>query len=251
MDVASNGAIAGELHQLRDGSTTFDRRLDRLVHFDERSRNFGVRATIEATAPRSYTWGLDITLDQGSEGACVGFSVAHELRAKPKVVAGVDQPLAMRFYHEAQHDDPWGGCYLGTSCPIAPSTGQYDGTAVLAGVRAAQKLGHIREYRWAFGVDDLALAVSRKGPAILGIPWYNSMYSPNRYEHGRYWIGVSGQVVGGHAILCVGYNVRLNAFCLHNSWGEDWGTKGRAWVSYADMATLLGNQGEAVIPVIR
>lgn len=238
IDTASNGATAGEMFQLRDGSTTFDPRLDRLQQFDERSRNYPVRAAISHTAPRSYTWPLDITLDQGREGACVGFSVAHELRAKPKVVAGVDQPLAMRLYKRAQFLDPWPG-------------EQYSGTSVLAGVQAAQEMGYFKEYRWAFGVDDLALAVSRKGPAILGIDWYNSMYSPDRYEHGRYWISVGGQIAGGHAILCVGYNVKLNAFCLHNSWGEDWGTRGRAWITYADMDRLLRAGGEAVIPIVR
>lgn len=230
--------------QLRNGEVTEDPRLDRIVHYDERSRNFPVTAVIPQTEPRSYTWPLDITLDQGREGACVGFSIAHELRAKPKIVPGVDTALAMRIYKRAQFLDPWPG-------------EQYSGTSVLAGVKAARELGHISEFRWAFGVDDLALAVSRKGPAILGIPWYRSMYRPTMVQHPLMkapapFIQVGGEIVGGHAILCRGYNRRYRAFVLHNSWGLGWGNGGRAWITYDDMATLLRpGQGEAVIPILR
>lgn len=219
--------------ELKGGAVTLDPRLDRVQQFDERSRNYPVTAIIDKSQPRSYTWGCDIVLDQGREGACVGFSVAHELRAKPKVVGGVDQALAMRLYKRAQFLDPWPG-------------ENYSGTSVLAGIKAAQELGYIKEYRWAFGVDDLALAVSRKGPAILGIDWYMSMYSP---QSG--YISVGGQKVGGHAILCVGYSTKLDAFMLHNSWGERWGYRGRARISRADMDTLLRAGGEACIPILR
>lgn len=75
--------------QLRDGSTVEDPRLDRLVQFDERSRGYGIVPLLEAqdkTQPRSYTWGCDIrTLDQGREGACVGFAWAGEAAARPVV----------------------------------------------------------------------------------------------------------------------------------------------------------------------
>lgn len=225
--------------QLKGGAVTLDPRLDRVQEFDERSRDYPITSVISATTPRSYTWGCDITLDQGREGACVGFSVAHELRAKPKVIGGVDTALAMRIYKRAQFLDPWPG-------------EQYSGTSVLAGLKAAQELGHIKEYRWAFGVDDLALAVSRKGPAILGIDWYMNMYSPTQHPLHKDWrISVGGQKVGGHAILCVGYSPKKRTFVLHNSWGTDWGVNGRALISYEDMDTLLRAGGEACIPILR
>lgn len=215
-----------------------DPRLDRRVQFDERSRGFGIKQHLmskgASTMPRSYTWGCDLrTLDQGREGACVGFAWAGELSAKPKPIAGVTNEQALIIYRRAQVLDDYPG-------------EDYSGTSVLAGVKVIKEQGYIKEYRWAFGVDDLALAVSRQGPAVLGIHWYSSMYQPVGGT-----ITVSGEVVGGHAILCVGYNVVGRYFILQNSWGADWGIAARCRISYADMDTLLKDQGEACIPVIR
>lgn len=221
--------------RLRGGHTTEDRRLDRVPYWDPRNEDYPIRTLVSGT-PRSYTWPLDMVLDQGSEGACVGFAVTHELRAKPKVV-DVTQASAYALYALAQTLDPWPG-------------EAYEGTSVLAGVKAAQQAGHISEYRWAMDVDDLALAVSRKGPAILGIDWYESMYDPDWRSSGP-WLTLSGPIVGGHAILCRGYSITKKAFRLHNSWGPGWGDNGKAWISASDMKTLLAQQGEACIPVVR
>ncbi len=223
--------------RLRDGSTVDDPRLDRLTQFDPRSKAYPVRAILQTSTPRSYTWPLDIVLDQGREGACVGFSVAHELRAVPLKVPAVDTAMAMRLYKRAQQIDPWPG-------------EDYSGTSVLAGVQAAQEQGHFVEYRWSFAIDDLAVAVSRTGPAILGIDWHDSMYRPT-HRDGRWWVAPDGPVVGGHAILARGYSVKLDAFALHNSWGPDWGKNGVAWITRADLGALLDRGGEACIPVRR
>jgi hypothetical protein len=223
--------------RLRDGSEVEDPRLDRLVQFDERSRGFGITLLLEAqdkSEPRSYTWGCDVrTLDQGREGACVGFAWMGEAAARPVVRKGVTNQLALDVYRRAQQIDEW------------PGVG-YSGTSVLAGAKAMQERGWLREYRWAFGAAELAAAVSRHGPAVLGIPWHESMYQP---VNG--WITRSGRVVGGHAILCVGYNVKRQAFTLQNSWGSDWGQQARALISYADLSSLLDDNGEACLPVLR
>ncbi len=228
--------------KLRDGTTTEDRRLARLKLFDERSRKYPIRALLKGQKPRSYTWPCPKWLDQGSEGACVGFSLAHELIAKPAMVKGVTPKFALeKLYWEAQRIDPWpGGSYPGASP-------KYDGTAVLAGVKVAQKLGFIEEYRWAFGLDDLVLAVGRTGPAVLGIPWYEGMFD----VHSCGYLHVTGKVVGGHAILCNGVDVKHKTFTLHNSWGPKWGVKGDAKISWDEMERLLHEEGEAVIPVRR
>jgi hypothetical protein len=118
---------------------------------------------------------------------------------------------------------------------------------VLSGVKIAQKLGYIKEYRWSFGIDDLVATVGYLGPVILGIPWYKGMGSPD--SQGK--VSPTGTVVGGHAILCNGVNVKRKTFRLHNSWGEGWGLNGDCIISWKDLDFLLHNGGEAVIPVSR
>ena len=96
-------------------------------------------------------------------------------------------------------------------------------------------------------LNDLVMAVGYKGPAVLGIPWYEGMFNVMPCGH----IHVTGQVAGGHAILCKGVNVKNRTFTLHNSWGPGWGNNGSALISWDEMDRLLHEQGEAVIPVGR
>jgi C1A family cysteine protease len=58
-------------------------------------------------------------------------------------------------------------------------------------------------------------------------------------------------MIGGHAILCHGFNVKGNYFKLHNSWGPNWGVNGECKISFEDMDKLLKQHGEAVIPTKR
>lgn len=216
---------------LKDNTPTLDARLDRVVQFDERSRAFPVRTV--AKAPRSYTWGCKQYLDQGREGACVGFSFAHELAARPKVKT-VSESLAREIYREAQQLDQWPGH-------------DYEGTSVIAGAKALKARGYIREYRWAFGLSDLISAVGSVGPAVIGVNWYEGMFQPDRNG----FIKPTGSLIGGHAILVNSVSLKLKRFKLHNSWGADWGINGGCYLSFDDMNRLLNEDGEACIIVGR
>lgn len=210
--------------------------LDRLVEFDERSRNYPIRQLLaaEPRPPRSYTWRCTPTLDQGREGACVGFAWAHEAAARPVVIPGVDEAGAFALYRLAQTLDQWPG-------------EAYQGTSVLAGAKAATQLSQLFEYRWAFGLADTLEAISYRGPAVLGVNWYEGMFRP--YDDG--FLRPSGAAVGGHAILAKGVSVKRQAVLLHNSWGAGWGSNGEAWLSFEDLGRLLAEDGEACIPVRR
>lgn len=234
-----------------------ERTLDRIYEHDPRSlANYNIRTLLDLTKqPRSYTWGCDTYNDQGQEGACVGFSWSHELAAKPKIVP-TNAQMARDIYYRARQLDSWPG-------------EDYDGTSVLAGAKAVMELKNsvgvplLKEYRWAESVNDLILAVGYKGPAVLGLDWYTGMWYPG--ENG--FVSVSGEVAGGHAILCNGFKfVKKNTalpitwenmdryksyFILHNSWGYDWGWGGRCKVRVEGMEKLFAGYGEGCIPVVR
>lgn len=249
---------------LKDGSETQDPRLDRLIQFDERSREFPIMAAVPTGArPRSYTWRIDrdYLIDQGREGACVGFSLINELQARPSEVDFDSLPRANAFardeiYHEAQRIDPWpGGAYPGAS-PY------YEGTSVLAGVKVGQRLGFYREYRWAFGISDLVYGLGHNGPAILGLAWYDSNYRPDDLG----FIRPRGTKVGGHAVLARAVRIvrfdenepftwdnvdhQRSFITIRNSWGQ-WGIDGDCYVTLADMAAWLSDRGEAVFVLKR
>ena len=211
------------------------RKFARLKQFDERSRNFPIRALIPAVKkPRGYTWRPQNSLDQGSEGACVGFAWAHELAARPSVMQGVSADLARLIYYDAQALDEWEGA-------------DYDGTSVIAGAKAIVERKYMGEYRWAFGLQDLVIAIGYAGPAVLGLNWYEGMFTTDAEGY----VHPSGQIAGGHAILCFGVSMVGRYFKLQNSWGVEWGHFGHARITFDDMDRLLHEQGEACIPVKR
>ena len=232
--------------QLKGGLLTWDRKLDRIPSRDARNGNYPLRTVLAADSrvnlqPRSYTWPVGTNmhyqtyLDQGQEGACVGFAFAHELLAKPQHVI-IGEAGARDLYRNAQLLDEWPG-------------EDYEGTSVLAGAKVVTGQGYYKSYSWTSNAYELAVAVSRFGPAVLGINWYENMYNVNRGG----WLIPSGEIVGGHAILCKGYNKNGNYFILHNSWGEGWGMqtyglRGCGKVEFDAMQYLLNQGGEACLP---
>lgn len=221
-------------YRMGPGVTASDPRLGRVARFDERSRQFPIRALLAPLArPRSYTWRLERLLDQGQTPMCVGFSIAHEIAARPVVVA-TDDVVASKLYQLAQRYDEWPG-------------ESYEGSSVLGGMKGATELGYYREYRWAFGFDDAVLSLGHHGPVVLGINWYGTMFEPDL--EGR--LHVSGSVAGGHAILANRVDVRRERVWLANSWGVGWGLNGGAWLSFDDLDRLLHEDGECCVPVAR
>lgn len=233
---------------LRAGTVTADQRLDRIPQFDQKSRGFAMApmlaelAPAKAYKPRSYTWKTDKHFDQGPDGACVGYAWAHELVARP-VVIDIDQSMAAWIYKTAQKYDAWAG-------------EAYDGTSVLAGAKVITKRppampegrGLLGEYRWIFGdMNELIKTLSYFGPVVLGTNWYTGMFDPD----GDGFIHRTGDLAGGHAILIKGVSLAQKAVRLHNSWGTSWGQDGDAWLSWADLEQLLGEQGELCVPVHR
>lgn len=224
------------------------RTLDWQPNHDPRSRDYPIREEIGTVVRKERHWKVGPILDQGREGACVGFAWAAEAFADPipvdlsRMKAHTPAPpneYALFLYGMAQYLDQW------------PGQG-YSGTSVLAGAKASQNLGTLRRYHWAFGVEDVIDAVVATGPVVIGIPWYSGMYSaPGGL------LRPSGSLVGGHALLVVGYIPESDradgkaTLLLQNSWGTDWGITGLAEITIGDLAKLLADNGEACVPTSR
>ena len=225
-----------------------DRVLDRVPSVPDRRRQveFNLSEIVVGLVPRSYTWAVGQVLNQGREGACVGHGWTHEALARPVVVKfpraipdSNDPPVqaqqfAFRLYDWCQRNDEWAG-------------ENYSGTSVAAGARGMARAGLIPEYRWTRNVHDMAAAVSRTGPAVIGVDWYGGMFDADRNN----FLNLTGQVEGGHCVLVNGYSVTRRAFKIHNSWGPDFGRDGTAWIRHDDMARLLADGGEVCVPVRR
>lgn len=224
-------------HTIRANQLVEDPRLNRLVYFDPRSRNFPITSVVKTKPLRSYTWRCSQWFDQGAQGSCVAFSLGHELAARPAEVKGITPAFLVRkVYWGAQLIDPWdGGSYPGAS----PS---YEGTSILAGVKVLHSMGFFTSYYWSFSTTDLLLGVGYNGPAVIGIPWYSSMMEPDKNG----MIKPTGILTGGHAVLVTGVDLKNTRVRIRNSWGKAWGKNGDCFLSFEDLDTLLQRNGEAV-----
>lgn len=183
-------------------------------------------------------WYAPKALDQGQTPRCVGYGMTQFLRAAPVThpkktdVLRVDPDLfAAQTYGQAQRLDEWDG-------------EAYDGTSVRAGCKALQDQGYISGYLWDDDAATVASHVLLRGPVVIGTTWFEGMDDPDP-KTGR--VHVSGQPVGGHCYVLIGYNPTLRAFRLLNSWGSSWGQHGRAWLALDDAEYLIGQaDGEAV-----
>lgn len=249
--------------QLKGGRATEDPRLDRVYHQDLRSLNFLARRQLPVKAgaisgPRSFTWSVGQWLDQGQEGACVGFGFSHDLVARPVTVAGVNNSFArQRVYWEAQKiDDDPGGSYPGAT-PV------YEGTSVLAGAKVLTSFGYYLGYDWGISAQEVATCIGHLGPAVLGINWWTGMYDPDADG----FLNPTGKVEGGHCILAYSVKIYFKGLLgwafrdwshvdadksyvrVWNSWGEGWGEDGTAKIRLSALKQLIeGEKGEAVFP---
>lgn len=231
--------------------------LDRIPHLDPRSLGFPIRTvgTAFQKPPRSYSYACAVHLDQGREGECVPHGYAHEAMARP-VVRNVEHALVHEWYRMMQAVDPW-------------RDQPHDGTSVLAGAKVYVQQGRATGYRWAFGIGDLIPTLAYNGPVIAGTDWMTGMFQPTADN----FLHVTGRIEAGHCYLIKGQrlvwlagttpqdkaepdwlthlDLQRSYVIIHNSWGEDWGRGGDAYLSMADLRILLANQGELCVPVGR
>ncbi len=71
-------------------------------------------------------------------------------------------------------------------------------------------------------------------PFVFGFTVYESFESPEVAQTGVAPMpSPTEQVLGGHAVLAVGYDDATQRFIVRNSWGEGWGQKGYFTMPYA------------------
>lgn len=246
---------------LKDGSYTEDVKLDRIIEFDDKSRDFTVMklGVMETPAPlKTKVWALDRRsfVNQGEEGACVSAGFGHDSAALPLSTTQLNMAwLREKVYFEAQREDPWpGGAYTGASP-------QYEGTSVLSGAKVMQRLGFFESYYWAFDVDQALQALLTKGTLVVGVWWKEGMFRPRSSG----MVDVQGRNLGGHCVCVRGLHVpgregyvNINGekvyepvVAIPQSWGLTHGYRGEIYIKLSEFEALLKEDGECVVPVGR
>lgn len=206
----------------------------------EDERDIMLADRIPEKAELAYTsgkrhWSNTMRLDQGSEGACVGFSWSQAYNSQPKMHY-INNDTAYDIYCEATYHDDWPE----SNCKNS------SGTSVRAGAEELLKRQMIKEYAFVYDLEQMAMWILNFGPVVIGCNWYTGMDQPS-YENG-YELKPSGSLRGGHAIEVDGCWWKVsgwadNWFRVLNSWGSRWGDNGRAWISQKNLQTLFNQRG--------
>lgn len=222
-------------------------KLGRHIFHDPQNRAFPARGILFAEAapivPR--VWWVRHLFDQGDTSRCTVETAAGMVFSSPNRLE-LDRANLERYDEEderqelylvSQRDhDPWPGGepdYLGTSSD-APA-------------KELRARGHIREWRWCFGLDDVLRTLSVHGPVGIGTYWFEGMDEP---IGDAAVLELMGQARGGHETLL--YAVKPDDDYDGggyvdgvNSWGP-WGPRrGRFRLSWRTLEDLLEQDGDA------
>jgi hypothetical protein len=86
--------------------------------------------------------------------------------------------------------------------------------------------------------------ILNKGPLIAGTIWTNDMFIPDSDN----LIHPTGTVAGGHAYLLNEWTLD-NRIGIQNSWDDQWGKKGKAYITAAEFEKIFKYNGEAMAAV--
>jgi C1A family cysteine protease len=70
-------------------------------------------------------------------------------------------------------------------------------------------------------------------PFVVGISIYSSFLTLNATNTGIIKMPMKNDyLLGGHAVVCVGYDDKKKVWIMRNSWGTKWGDKGYFYLPY-------------------
>jgi hypothetical protein len=203
-----------------------------------------------------------LVLDQGPQGACTGFGLACVINylSFVRALGGERQAPVTRvsprmLYHLARYYDEWPG-------------EDYEGSSCRGALKAWHKHGVCAETLWPYGptfvppsagwdqdaasrplgvyyridkraIADLQAAIQEVGAIYCSADvhkgWMLDATPAPHMSHETLPVirrQSRWRVDGGHAFALVGYNAR--GFVVQNSWGESWGARGFAVLTYED-----------------
>jgi C1A family cysteine protease len=91
----------------------------------------------------------------------------------------------------------------------------------------------ITDYHRILSLNDMRSCLAEGYPFAFGFAVYDSFESQKVAETGVLNMPKPGErMLGGHAVLAVGYDDKSKRFIVRNSWGDSWGKKGYFTLPY-------------------
>ncbi len=191
-------------------------------------------------------------LNQGSLGSCTANAIgnAHRFDQMKEKASSQFLPSRLFIYYNER--------------AMEGTIGSDSGAMIRDGIKSVAKKGACPEKLWPYDISKFtkkppsacykealkhqAVSYQRlvqglsqmKGclasgyPFVFGFSVYDSFESPSVAKTGTVPLPSPGEsLLGGHAVLAVGYNDEKQRFLVMNSWGTGWGNKGYFTIPYA------------------
>lgn len=188
--------------------------------------------------------------DQGALGSCTGQATAGAIEFLHKRATKRHGDFSRMFiYYQTrkiegtvQHD---GGAEIRNAIKACAKVGackeylypyrpaHFKRAPAKAAVKDAERY-RISEYRRVRGLFALRQALADGAPVVFGMSVYDSFESDEVAASGEVPLpGKKERLLGGHAVLAVGYDDDRQHVIVRNSWGVAWGDRGHCYLPYA------------------
>lgn len=205
-------------------------------------------------------------VDQGQIGSCTGNALAGcfeflEIKENADPHYGPEEFLNNHF-------DPVSRLFIYWNERVLDGTTDQDaGAQIRDGVKTLNQIGACREKRWGYSkanlfrkpgkmafaesrghqiseyrrigrLDDMKSCLAEGFPFVFGFTVFESFESDEVAKTGLMPMPKRGEsVLGGHAVMAVGYEEPTQRVIIRNSWGTGWGDQGYFYMPYS----FIGN----------
>jgi C1A family cysteine protease len=224
---------------------------------DQRDRMYAApRAAVEALPPSvDLRSGCPPVYDQGELGSCTAQAIAGALQflQMKEQLADVFVPSRLFIYYNER--------------VMENTVDQDSGAMIRDGIKSVSKDGAPHEPLWPYDISKFRQKPSAKAykdaakhrailyqrleqtlaqlkaclasgyPFVFGFSVYESFESAAVAKTGKVPMPKpSERLLGGHAVLAVGYDDSVERFIIRNSWGDAWATAGYFTLPYTYMS---------------
>jgi hypothetical protein len=217
-----------------------DPRLKRHIYHDERSKLHRFSTARIAELKNVVHERHGPIIDQGNVGCSTGCAGIGALECDPlfKTLPTTETSIyplnldgALLLYSDAQEIDKDG--------KYPPND---NGSCGLSIAKALCAKGVVHSYQHIYTADEAYCAI-QEYPIIIGMYWYNDMYHPALDGQ----IQPTGGIAGGHEVLVREIDVDQKRVWIDNSWGNEYGINGRAWLTFDDFEIVMKNNGDGIV----
>lgn len=208
--------------------------------------------------PSRFDWrdfdAVSPVVDQGNCGSCWAFAIVAALESTLLVEGFAMQDLSEQFLvsYSLLNRGCRGGS-LWTAAGFAKRIGTVEETCLPYRADGRKfpppcpewptdRTGAVAWHHIPRSIGDLKAAVY-EGPVAAGFYVHEDFYF---YQRGIY-SHVTGDPVGGHAVLIVGWDDEEQCFIAKNSWGPEWGESGFFRIAYTEVSNEVAFGSDAVL----